>query len=89
MDPEWVRYLQSVCHCAGVPFFFKGRGEWLPSYDFGERLDEMIKKFPKCVIRKRHEFPHGVNMYKVGKKAAGALLDGKEYKEYPERSKVS
>lgn len=46
MDPDWVRILQSVCHCAGVPFFFKGWG--------------------------------GVN-----KKAAGALLDGKKYKEYP------
>jgi protein gp37 len=83
MHPEWVRFLQSECHCAGVPFFFKQWGEWLPSYDFGERLEEMVKNFPKCIIRKRHEFPDGINMYKVGKKAAGSLLDGKEYKQYP------
>lgn len=83
VHPDWVRFLQIQCHMGSVPFFFKGWGEWLPSYDFGERLDELVKNFPKTQIRKDYEFPDGIHMYKVGKKAAGALLDGKEYKEYP------
>jgi protein gp37 len=85
MHPDWVRILQSECHCCSVPFFFKQWGEWLPAYDFDERLNELMKDFPKCRIGKSHDFPDGTAMYKIGKRAAGSLLDGKEYKEYPTR----
>ncbi len=79
MHPDWVRFLQSECHCAGVPFFFKQWGEWLPSYNIGERLEEFkFKNLPR-----EHVFEDGIHTYRVGKKAAGAHLDGKEYKEYP------
>jgi hypothetical protein len=30
MHPDWVENLQSECYEAGVPFFFKQWGEWLP-----------------------------------------------------------
>ncbi|MDR2891566.1 MAG: phage Gp37/Gp68 family protein [Deltaproteobacteria bacterium] len=30
MHPDWVRSLRDQCVAAGVPFFFKGWGEWYP-----------------------------------------------------------
>ncbi len=30
MHPNWVRGLRDQCHDAGVPFFFKGWGDWSP-----------------------------------------------------------
>ncbi|MFX4261274.1 DUF5131 family protein [Pelotomaculum propionicicum] len=30
MHPDWARSLRDQCQAAGVPFFFKGWGEWLP-----------------------------------------------------------
>jgi len=30
MDPEWARTLRNDCHDAGVPFFFKQRGAYVP-----------------------------------------------------------
>ncbi|MGH7031172.1 MAG: DUF5131 family protein, partial [Stellaceae bacterium] len=32
-QPEWVRELRDRCVAAGVPFFFKGWGEWGPEPD--------------------------------------------------------
>ena len=31
MHPDWVRGLRDQCQLAGVPFFFKGWGEWGPT----------------------------------------------------------
>lgn len=84
MHPEWVRFLQIQCKVASTPFFFKQWGEWLPSYDFGARLDEFTERFPgDRILRRKHVFEDGQVMYRVGKKAAGAMLDGQLYKEYP------
>jgi hypothetical protein len=32
---------------------------------------------------KKHTFEDGLVVYKIGKKAAGALLDGREWQEMP------
>ena len=34
MDPHWVRSIRDQCHAAGVPFFFKQWGEYIPVEDF-------------------------------------------------------
>jgi protein gp37 len=86
MHPDWVRSIRDQCASANVPFFFKQWGEWLPSYDFGERLDELIVDFPKCRIGANHEHEDGIQMVKVGRKAAGDMLDGKEHHEWPNNS---
>jgi protein gp37 len=86
MHPDWVRSLRDQCKNSGTSFFFKQWGEWLPSYDFGERLEELIDTFPKCRIGKDYIFEDGTHMYKIGKKAAGSLLDGKHFKQYPEQN---
>jgi protein gp37 len=37
MHPEWARNLRDQCAAAGVPFFFKQWGEWVPwSRDLGD-----------------------------------------------------
>jgi protein gp37 len=70
MNPDWARGLRDQCEEAGVPFFFKQWGEYLPvtADSIGPHVVEFDdQKYLKC-----------------GKKAAGSLLDGGEYKKFPE-----
>ena len=69
MHPDWARNLRDQCHDAGVPFFFKQWGEW-------------TRCRHKCTAG--HEFPDGQRMWRLGKKAAGRVLDGREWNEFPE-----
>jgi protein gp37 len=64
---DWIRGLREQCDEGGVTFFFKQWGEWAPT-DF------------ECLGR---TIDGDGAMARVGKKAAGALLDGKEYKQFP------
>jgi len=66
MHPDWARALRDQCSAAGVPFFFKQWGEWLP--DAGWEAGRT----------------NYAQFARVGKKAAGALLDGVEWKQFPE-----
>ena len=74
MHPDWARSVRDQCKAAGVPFFFKQWGEWLGTSPFDKK--------PEADVR-RHEWNGGVTAWRVGKKAAGRLLDGKEHSEYP------
>lgn len=85
MHPEWVKNIQYQCSQYKVPFFFKQWGEyvegangstpvnkWKMVYYDGEIAGEVI------------EIGRGAQlMSHVGKKAAGNLLDGKQYNEFP------
>ena len=73
MHPGWARSLRDQCQAAAVPFFFKQWGEWIPT--IGERNG--------LQIREHRQMPDGEDMARVGKKAAGRLLDGREWNEYP------
>jgi protein gp37 len=85
--PDWVRSIRDQCQAAGVPFFFKQWGEWAP----------WEPRFPADVRHERadgtlHEQPiaagaTGCPMVRVGKKAAGRLLDGREWSEYPHKER--
>lgn len=81
MHPDWVRSLRDQCKEAGVPFFFKSWGEWMPSYQTGATFELSRLKTDEVVMSGPG---HGVVMKKVGKKAAGRLLDGQEWNQYPE-----
>lgn len=95
MHPDWVRSLRNQCQDAGVPFFFKQWGEWRPPED-GEEYDTSMgraQKIPAFIVSKsgtvscfkKPGTKHSdAVMLRVGKKAAGRLLDGKEYLEVPE-----
>ena len=105
MHPDWARSVRDQCKAAGVPFFFKQWGEWLPLgqhpmamtaklINREKRMYELSDGFygkPTLKgamehIDKDGTFPGKyVNepVYRVGKKKAGHLLDGKEYREKP------
>lgn len=71
MNPEWARKVRDQCVEAGVPYFHKQNGMWIP--------DRLACEGPPKVYR----FSDGMVMSRVTKKQAGRLLDGKEYSEVP------
>lgn len=80
MHPDWVRSLRDQCQAAGVPFFFKSWGEWMPSYQTGATFELSRLKTDEVVMSGPG---HGVVMKKAGKKAAGRLLDGQTWEQRP------
>lgn len=85
--PDWLRSLRDQCKAAGVPFLFKQWGEWI-SADQDE-----------CPVRgpaRRWMWADGAPWHwqdgqramplfcRVGKTAAGRLLDGVLHDDYPE-----
>lgn len=99
MHPDWARSLRDQCKAAGVPFFFKQSGEWAevdggpPNRVFDvDKAHAPIDRM-NCVIaldghtpRTESELRDNVKyrwMSRVGKKAAGCLLDGVEHKAFP------
>lgn len=95
MHPDWARSLRDQCQTAGIPFHFKQWGEWQAVYD--RDIDD--PDWRVCAST-REAFPKGrwLNlaggqgfhgdrvhwMAPVGKKAAGRLLDGREWNEFPQ-----
>ncbi len=91
MHPDWVRSVRDQCAEAGVPFFFKGWGEWC------ERFEEFSGIIPPIKARSvwlepngavpNEEWlsftPAGVSMVRYGRKYTGRLLDGVEHNERP------
>ena len=87
-DANWFRRVRGDCQVAGVPLFFKQHGAWLHETqvaDSGPTYDAV-----KAILAGRHErrihyWDDGSLSYRVGKKAAGRLLDGRTWDEMPER----
>ena len=80
--PDWIRQARDQCQAAGVPFFFKQWGEWL----FLSQLDSVLSEREKEVMLFRGGRRPGSNQIeclRVGKKRAGALLDGIPWREFP------
>ena len=76
------------CQVAGVPFFFKGWGEFISSYDAGFRFEEQDRwkrTFGKAWVKSRRScrFEDGTQMVRVGKKAAGRILAGRTHDDLP------
>ena len=89
MHPDWARRIRDDCRMAGVDFFFKQWGEWIapfqmtrPSELYGDWLDEVPKWDDRPFCRRDIHKP-----VKVGKKAAGRLLDGREWNDLPWRKR--
>ncbi len=94
MHPDWARSLRDQCAAANVPFFFKQWGEWGPE---GEAGDHGLKAallrgekwdFHTAAYGEVHNDRIGtawmqMDVYRVGKKAAGRLLDGIEHNAMP------
>jgi protein gp37 len=85
--PQWFRDVRDQCAAAGVPFFFKQQGEWT-----WERPGSILQPSTGFIHRDGRFTPgrhdevaagHWQPVYRVGKRAAGHLLDGVEHREWP------
>lgn len=82
MHPDWVRSLRDQCNGAGVPFFFKQWGEYLPHCQI-YNTDELFGDTKRVFFPSPHN-PNKTNTYyRIGKKEAGRLLDKQLYDEFP------
>ena len=81
MHPDWVRDLRDRCTEAGVAFFFKQFGEWVPTGWLG--IGEPHPDRERLIGDPVDEHGHRVVVERAGKKAAGRLLDGRTWDEYP------
>lgn len=97
MHPDWVRSLRDQCAPAGTAFFFKQWGEHAAVYDRDrddpdwQRCDQVARRTPRgrwLNITGGHGFHNErvVRVDRVGKKAAGRLLDGIEHNGMPSRA---
>lgn len=96
MHPDWPRSLRDQCAAAGVPFFFKQWGEWGLDEYRGGRDPVMDGTIACACLKPDGSWAHfqnayappvtegsGVGLHRFGKKAAGRLLDGREWSLMP------
>lgn len=83
MHPDWPRTLRDRCAENGIPFFFKGWGDWVPADEQGKLLSDDAN-IPSGFGAARFEWTDGGRAYRVGKSRSGRLLDGVERNEIPE-----
>ena len=55
MHPDWVRSVRDQCAAAGVPFFFKGWGEWIPIEEMGTVRYEKNKTKSRIIDMEMHD----------------------------------
>lgn len=94
MHPDWVRSVRDQCQVAGVPFFFKQWGEWAPASQVAVKVgnithamtvDGKVAEFNcESMIAVAPSVTCWEGLRHVGKKAAGAELDGREWREFPQ-----
>lgn len=78
MPPDWARKVRDQCVAADVPFFFKQWGEWGPQEAWPEKFVVSFRNLDAV-----HNFDDGECVFRFGKKAAGAMIDGHEWKQFP------
>ena len=100
MHPDWARSLRDQCNAAGVAFHFKQWGEWADETNVARRTGRAHRVFlptgkvvgagvPKMglgAVEPDWRELGAAWMSLVGKRAAGRLLDGREWNEMPEVS---
>ena len=84
MHPDWPRSVRDQCAKAGVPFFFKQHGEWAEFTDYGGLLPNTVFMGLDGTVRPGEwEQETDAMAGRVGKKAAGRLLDGELHDARP------
>ncbi len=82
--PDWVRAVRDQCQAAGVAFWFKGWGTWLPNDQAAPAPWDTSRHAARAFEfagGERHTFT------RLGSKRAGHLLEGKEWRQMPEWAK--
>ena len=82
MHPDWARVLRDQCAAAGVPFFFKQWGEWLHD----TQLAVETVSYEQVQRGRLHQWSDKTVSMRVGKHAAGRLLDGRGWDQFPATS---
>lgn len=91
MHPDWARSLRDQCAAAGVAYFFKQWGEWAPTSQVitDGPTHAMTPLGTVAEFRREAMLEAAPHVYRweglrrVGKHAAGRLLDGREHNEFP------
>lgn len=99
MHPDWVRSIRDQCVEAGVAFNFKQWGEYLPyeflehsppyymtpdgRLHDGHDLNMLDPETGDAGVGWMHDYESDCSFRRVGKKAAGRMLDGVVWDEYP------
>lgn len=98
MHPHWARDLRDQCAAAGVPFLFKQWGEFADHVAAGLELNDCYERSstggwvePDGALSAGDEAApmdiKAAHVFRVGKKTAGRLLDGRTHDGFPgERS---
>ncbi|WP_291295853.1 DUF5131 family protein [Elioraea sp.] len=86
MHPDWARSLRDQCAAAGVPFFFKQWGAWAHEDQHLPNGRLVLDDFTGGGSDGQgglHWWPDGSWSVHLRKSQTGALLDGREHKEFP------
>ena len=95
--PDWHRATRDFCQKHGIAYFFKAWGAWVP---FGQRQDHaaISKHASKCWLDIWGQPCHPtysammhepLALFRVGKKRAGRLLDGRTWDKIPKEATCS
>lgn len=92
--PDWFRAVRDQCAVAGGAFFFKQWGEWI---DHGHALDAVGPDNPLVGDARQRtrasdaglKVLRDVTMIRVGKRAAGRLLDGRTHDGLPDTGSMA
>jgi protein gp37 len=93
MHPDWARGLRDACINAGIAFFFKQWGEWTPGVNVerrtgwvktATRMDDRWLFGSEDLATDDNHVDDEPDLYRVGKKEAGRLLDGVIWDQFPE-----
>ena len=89
MHPNWGRSLRDQCVAVGVPFFMKQWGEYHPADQVQNAEQIKIAGDVATPLQDGRAVDLGDQWtWKIGKKAAGALLDGREWRQFPARGET-
>lgn len=84
--PDWPRSLRDQCSAAGVPFMLKQWGEWTPGENVTRRRGTVRTATwwdGEWSSSDDGHIDDEPDLYCVGKRAAGRLLDGQEHNGFP------
>jgi len=68
--PDWVAELRDECAAVGTDFFLKQWGSWVAEDQAPDDVEWLASETP------RHVFDDGQEVWRVGKKFTGRMLDG-------------
>lgn len=90
MHPDWARNLRDECAAADVPYLFKQWGEWHPACGDTSQVRLAVPKHGGVAFQieagehaRMFDLLDRCQMHRIGKKAAGRLLDNREHNDFP------